>query len=174
MYAGHFAAALALKAAQPRVPSWALLLGTGLPDLAFGTLFMAGVEGAAPDYARSHLLVIPWSHSLLGAGLLAAAFALALRRRMPGAMPVLAAVVLSHWLLDVAIHAPDMRWWPGPGVAFGYRPLFGPVSGWLETGLVLAGLGFYVFRARSHPDFGRHWGWVCVVVGGLWALGLAA
>lgn len=174
MYAGHFAVALGMKATQPRVPTWTLLLGTGLLDLAFGVLYVFGLEGAEPDHARSHLLVIPWTHSLLGAVLLAAAFAMLLRTRAPGAATLLFAVVLSHWLLDVMIHAPDMRWWPGPGPAFGYRQLFGGVSGWLETGLVLAGLGFYAFRARASEDFGRHWGWVCAVVGGLWALGLAA
>lgn len=174
MYAGHFATALALKASQPRVPSWALLLGTGVLDLAFGVLFTLGVEGAAPDYVQSHVLVIPWSHSLLGAAVLATLFALALRKRVPGAAAVLMAAVLSHWVLDVAVHPADIQWWPNAGAAFGYRPVFGSVSGWFETVVVLGGLGFYAWRARTSRAFGRHWGWACAVIGGLWALGLAA
>ena len=37
MYAGHFAAGLALKAKQPLAPTWALLLGTGFLDVLFGS-----------------------------------------------------------------------------------------------------------------------------------------
>lgn len=173
MYAGHFATALALKAARPRVPSWTLLLGGGLLDVAFGVLAIAGVEGGAPDYAQSHRLEIPWSHSLLGAGVLALGFALVMRRWAPGAAWVLFAAVLSHWALDVAVHPADMRLWPG-SPAFGFRGIFGPVSGWFETLLVLAALAFYAARARHRKDFGGRWGWACAVIAGLWALGLAA
>ncbi|MEI6640921.1 MAG: hypothetical protein WCL10_02720 [Novosphingobium sp.] len=174
MYAGHFATALALKAARPSVPTWTVLLGSGLLDVAFGALVIAGVEGGAPDYAQSHRLLIPWSHSLLGAVVLAGLYALALRKRAPGAGPVLFAAVLSHWLLDLAVHPADMQLWPGDARAYGFVRLFGPVSGWFETALVLAALGYYAWRARHSAAFGRHWAGACTVVAALWMLGLAA
>jgi hypothetical protein len=33
MYVGHFAAGLAIKAREPTVPTWALLVGVGLLDI---------------------------------------------------------------------------------------------------------------------------------------------
>ena len=47
MYAGHFAAGLAMKAKQPSAPTWALLLGTGLLDVLFGIFVMLGIERVA-------------------------------------------------------------------------------------------------------------------------------
>ncbi len=44
MYAGHFAAGLAIKAAEPRAPTWALLLAVGLLDALFGIFVLLGVE----------------------------------------------------------------------------------------------------------------------------------
>jgi hypothetical protein len=35
MYACHFATGLALKATQPKAPTWALLLGAGMLDVLF-------------------------------------------------------------------------------------------------------------------------------------------
>lgn len=173
MYAGHFAAALALKAARPATPTWALALASGVLDLAYGALVIAGVEGAEPDYAASHRLQVAWSHSLLVALLLGAAAAMLARRWGRDAALLIFAAVLSHWLLDVAVHAPDMRFWPG-GAPFGFRPLFGPVSGWFETLLVIACAGFYALRARRSAMHGRYWGGACAVLAALWGMGLAA
>lgn len=173
MYAGHFATALMIKATRPRASTAALLVGTGLLDLAFGVLVIAGVEGAAPDYDRSHRLVIPWSHSLLGAVLLAALFAAVMRSRTAGWSAAFVAV-LSHWLLDVAVHRADMPIWPWGGPALGLFRWMGPVSGWFETLVVVLALALYAIRARRSAAFGRNWSLACATVCGLWALGLAA
>ena len=67
MYAGHFAAGLALKGRVPEAPTWGLLLGVGLLDLLFGPLVLAGVERATvtpavpPGFSLDH---IDWSNSL--------------------------------------------------------------------------------------------------------------
>jgi hypothetical protein len=42
MYAGHFAAALAIKAKEPLAPAWAVLLGTGFLDVLFGVFVLFG------------------------------------------------------------------------------------------------------------------------------------
>ena len=67
MYAGHFAAALALKGLQPRAPTWALLVGVALLDLLFGVFVLLGIERATPTPGVSpdfRLDFIDWSHSL--------------------------------------------------------------------------------------------------------------
>ncbi|MGD8357253.1 MAG: hypothetical protein PVG42_04280, partial [Lysobacterales bacterium] len=68
MYAGHFAAAVVLRAREPRVPFWAILLGVGLLDLLFGPFVLLGIEHVTvtPDVPPGFSLdYIDWSHSLL-------------------------------------------------------------------------------------------------------------
>ena len=68
MYAGHFAAGLALKAKEPEAPTWGILLGVGFLDLIFGPLMLLGVErvsvtpGSSPGFSLDY---IDWSHSLV-------------------------------------------------------------------------------------------------------------
>lgn len=68
MYAGHFAAGLALKAKEPTAPMWGILIGVGLLDLLFGPFVLLGLErvsvtpGMSPGFRLDH---IDWSHSLL-------------------------------------------------------------------------------------------------------------
>ena len=47
MYAGHFAAGMALKARVPRAPTWGLLVGVALLDLLFGLFVLFGIERAS-------------------------------------------------------------------------------------------------------------------------------
>jgi membrane-bound metal-dependent hydrolase YbcI (DUF457 family) len=66
---------------------------------------------------------MPWTHSLPGA--LAWSLAAALVVRLAMKLPVRAAVfvglaVFSHWLLDLAVHRPDLElWFGGAKVGFG-------------------------------------------------------
>jgi membrane-bound metal-dependent hydrolase YbcI (DUF457 family) len=174
MYAGHFAAALALKAAKPETPTWGLLFGTGLMDVAYGGLVVIGVEGAAPDYLISHRLDIPWSHSLALACLFALIFAAFFYRRGWSVVGVVGLAVISHWALDILVHRPDMSVAPGFGPLLGFADRFGGVSGWFETLLVLACIGFYMWRSGDRSRFGGRRLVVCAVVSLAWAMGKAA
>ncbi|MGZ3430155.1 MAG: hypothetical protein ACXVCV_26065, partial [Polyangia bacterium] len=67
MYAGHIASALAMKAKEPRAPTWALVLGVGVLDVLFGIFVPLGIERATltPDVSPGFRLdFIDWSHSL--------------------------------------------------------------------------------------------------------------
>ena len=125
MFVGHFAPALAAKAlAGPSAPSLAVLfVAAQLVDWVFFGLLMAGVErlrivpGLTPlnEFQLQHM---PWTHSLLGSAVWAAAFGAlvaATTANSPGraayagrAGAVTAAVTLSHWFLDLLVHVPDL------------------------------------------------------------------
>lgn len=157
MIAGHYGLAAGAKSYAPRLPLWALMLSTFLLDVVFIFLNVAGLEYITPaDPARpsgygSALIHAYYTHSLLGALLIAAvAGALAAWRwgRRGGAM--VAAVVFSHWVLDLVVHRPDLPLLPGNA---GDLPLLGlglwqtpVVSAAIELVLVLAG-GFLYYRA---------------------------
>jgi hypothetical protein len=68
VYVGHLAAGLAIKAHEPRTPTWALLVGVGLLDILFGPFVLAGIERASvtPSVSPGFSLdYIDWSHSLV-------------------------------------------------------------------------------------------------------------
>src|SRR5688500_398942 len=116
MFIGHFAAAMAAKRVAPGVSLGWLVAAAQLPDLLWPVLLLAGVERAriAPgDPAFTPLAFdhYPWSHSLLMVALWGALLAGLHRWRrggVAGGSIVLAALVVSHWVLDWVTHRPDL------------------------------------------------------------------
>jgi membrane-bound metal-dependent hydrolase YbcI (DUF457 family) len=126
MFVGHYAVALAAKAAAPKVPLWSTVAGCQLLDLGWGVLMAAGVEHASVDPAlpgSTYVLYdMPWTHSLPGAlawSLAAMLLAKPLLKLSWGESALVGAVVFSHWILDLLVHRPDLALWPsGPKVGF--------------------------------------------------------
>src|SRR4051794_7387762 len=81
MFVGHYAAALAAKAAQPRAPFWTYVLGAQVVDMAWAGLILAGVEKMSldPSLPGSPLVLssMPYPHSLPAAAAWALAAGLA-------------------------------------------------------------------------------------------------
>ena len=161
MYAGHFAAGLAMRSRAPHVPTWVLLVGVGLVDVVFGVLVLVGAEhasvtpGVSPGF---RLDFIDWSHSLVASVAWALAFALVLVAAKRGASAATwgAAAVFSHFVLDYPMHPGDLALYPHSAKHFGmglWREW--PVGWWwFELGFVLACLAFYAVRARGDARFG--------------------
>jgi membrane-bound metal-dependent hydrolase YbcI (DUF457 family) len=128
--AGHFGLAAAVKARQPRVPTWSLMLASQWLDVLFVPLLVARVEGLSPvpglkeGYGRV-IIHADYTHSLLGALVLSALLGLVLGVRWGRQSGlVLAAVSFSHWVLDLLTHRQDLAILPGnaghlPRLGFG-------------------------------------------------------
>ncbi|MGH7741112.1 MAG: hypothetical protein ACRENS_03730 [Candidatus Eiseniibacteriota bacterium] len=167
MYAGHFAAGLALKARQPKAPTWALLAGTGLLDILFGPFVALGIERATltPGHSPGFRLdFIDWSHSLLMALVWSFAYAMVFWKRGRDIAALLGFAVFSHFLLDLPMHPRDLALWPGSSIHLGFGLWHTPYWWWIELGCVVAGCGDYWARARQLRTFGRHAAWACLVV----------
>jgi hypothetical protein len=120
LFVGHYAAAFAAKAIEPKAPLWTLAAGCQLVDIGWSAFVMAGIERASvdPSLPGSSLVLehMPWTHSLpmtfvwaIGAALLAR-----LLLRLPNwASIVIGLSVASHWLLDFLVHRPDLELWIG-------------------------------------------------------------
>jgi hypothetical protein len=172
MFIGHYGPALALKAVVPKAPIAGLLVACQIIDYAWAGLILAGVEHAAVEPGHlegSHLALsyMPFSHSLLGAALISAAFAaivtLLLAQRSMAIFWALFAAGVSHWFMDLIVHAPDLTLTGSP-------PYFGFglwAHKWeslaLEAALVAAGLWLMVRATRYTGPWGA---WTP------WALGL--
>lgn len=169
MFIGHFGVGLGAKAAAPRVSLGTLFLAAQFLDLLWPTLLMLGIERVqiltapvqGPPLAFVHY---PISHSLLTtlvwAGLFAGIY-FAARRYRTGAW-VLGLLVLSHWLLDLLVHYPDLPLYPGSALHVGFALWSFPKAELLlELLIFVVGVVFYLRATRASDAIGK---WT------LWAL----
>ena len=159
MFVGHTAVALAAKCKERRVSlMWFVAAAFGL-DLLWPVFLLIGAERVrivpgATAFTPLLFESYPWSHSLLMAcawGLCAAG--LARWRGLPTGAAVLSGLlVVSHWVLDLIMHAPDLPLWPGPSPLLGLG-LWNVVAGTLlvEGALFLAAIALYT-RTTSPVD----------------------
>ena len=125
MFVGHLAVALAAKRTAPTVNLGWLMAGVTALDLVWPVFVIAGLEHVriVPGATAFTPLVFdsyPWSHSLVMSVVWGIVLAgLARWRGIMAATGLLIALVVSHWVLDFASHAPDMPLWPGPSPKFG-------------------------------------------------------
>lgn len=156
MFVGHYSAAFAIKALRSHIPLWILFLGVQLVDIGWALLVLAGVEKVRviPGFMAASPLdsyYMPYTHSLLAAFVWAGAALLLyryLRRSDWWAATLVGAAVISHWLLDLPVHGPDL-----PLYDNAYKMGFGlwnyPVPSYvLEAGLLAAAVWFFVHKAR--------------------------
>lgn len=156
MFLGHFAAGLGAKALAPRVPLGTLFLAAQLLDLAWPTLLLLGVERVkiAPGITAVTPLDFeeyPVTHSLLAALFWAASFGVLYHalRKYPRGAAVLGALVVSHWLLDLVAHRPDLPLYPG-SEEFGFG-LWNSVAGTLAVEFALLAAGVYFYLRCTRP-----------------------
>jgi membrane-bound metal-dependent hydrolase YbcI (DUF457 family) len=157
MFAGHYAAALAAKAVEPKAPLWTLIAGAQLVDIGWSALIIAGVERGSsdPSLPGSPLVLehMPWTHSLPAAivwSLAAVLLSRTLLRLSMRTAIVIGLVVFSHWLADLLVHRPDLQLYPdGPKVGFALWNL-PVVEQAVEIGLLgLAGMYWAAQRVRA-------------------------
>ena len=146
MFIGHFAVGFGAKAAAPKVSLGTLFLAAQLLDLLWPTFLLLGWEHVAikPGITKVNPLnftYYPISHSLLlvlGWSLLGGLAYWVLKKNRHGAF-VIGLCVLSHWLLDVVMHRPDLPLYPGDSPMLGLG-LWNSFSG----SLLIEGLLFFM------------------------------
>jgi hypothetical protein len=169
LFIGHFGVAFGAKRAANRVSLGTLFLAAQFIDLLWPVLLLLGVERVriSPGITTVTPLEFeyyPISHSLaavLGWAALVGGGHFLLRRQGRAAL-VLAALVVSHWFLDLVVHRPDLPLMPGAGRLFGLGAWFSlPLTLAIEVPLFLLGVWLY---ARSTVAKNGRGSW------GLWGL----
>jgi hypothetical protein len=170
MFIGHLAVGFAAKQVTPRASLALLLIATQLADLLWPVLVALGVEQVRIDpgntaFTPLDFVSYPYSHSLLTLAVWGVAFGLVVAWLAPvrHAVTVIAALVVSHWVLDVVTHRPDMPLYPG-GPRLGLS-LWNSIPATLAVEMVMyaAGLWFYVRATRPQDATGR-WAFVALAV----------
>jgi hypothetical protein len=165
MFIGHFGVAFGAKRAARRVSLGTLFLAAQFIDLLWPVFLLLGVERVriAPGttvvtplefehYPISHslLAVLGWAVLVGGAHFLS--------RRQKRAALIVAALVLSHWFLDLVVHRPDLPLMPGATSWVGlgaWNSL--PLTLLIEVPLFLAGVWLYARATVASDPVGR-WG----------------
>lgn len=158
MFIGHFAVGFGAKKLAPAISLGTLFLAAQLADLVWPNLVLLGIERVdirpgATAVTPLDFVSYPYSHSLVA--LLAWALALAalfvfLRRASIASGVVLAGLVLSHWVLDVISHRPDMPvTLAGPGrLGFG---LWNSVAATLVVEMTMFASGIVLYLQSTQP-----------------------
>jgi hypothetical protein len=116
MFLGHFGLGFAVKKTAPGVSLGVLFMAAQFADLLWPTLVLARLErlDVVPGATVVTPLVFesyPYSHSLLALAawgvLFAIVYVAATRARVTAGVAI-GLLVLSHWLLDVIAHRPDL------------------------------------------------------------------
>ena len=159
MFVGHFAVGLAAKPFAPRVSLATLILAAAFADLLWIVFFVTGLEHVeiAPGLMATNslnLVSVPFSHSLLMDAvwaLLCAGIYFLARRDSRGAW-IIAAAVLSHWVLDVVTHRPDMQLAPGIDTRLGLGLWNSPTATLIVEGLVRRHRAVRASDSRERPS----------------------
>jgi hypothetical protein len=172
MFLGHYGVAFAAKRAAPRTSLGTLTFAAQFLDELWPVLLLMGLEQVriVPGLMAANSLDFvsyPISHSLLtaiGWAILIGLIYFAIRKYGRGAW-VVAAAVLSHWLLDAPMHRPDLPLWPGSSILVGgglWNSIFLTIV--LEVGILVVGLAIYLRFTRPTDRIGS-WGlWAMVLL----------
>lgn len=178
MFIGHYAPAF-IAATLPKAPRLGtLFIAAQLVDLAFFIFVIIGVEHMriTPGITAMNamdLYSMPYTHSLLGSlafggGTTVIVWFIMMSRPRKNRARIFDAtthisrkwtalvtasiaggVVVSHWFLDLLVHAPDLTWAGSPpklGLGLWNYPL---IEMPLELGMTGAALGFYLSQTKS-------------------------
>ena len=153
MFVGHTALALASKARVPDAPLALLITAVFALDLLWPVFLLLGIERVRIEPGNTAFTPLafdayPWSHSLLLACVWGALLALvSLRHRL-----LVGALVVSHWVLDLVTHRPDLPLWPGRSPRLGLGLWNSVAAPLMVEGLLFGAAIFLYLRASRARD----------------------
>ncbi|MCW5516031.1 metal-dependent hydrolase [Muriicola sp. Z0-33] len=156
MFIGHFAVGL-LSKKNDQLPSLAMMfLAVQLLDLIWPILVLFGIETFSIDPGNTKLTHLnfefyPYSHSLLAAfvwSLLLGAGYFLFTKNSKGSL-LLGGLVISHWILDLITHRPDLPLSPFSETRMGFGLWNYPVIE-IVLEVLLFGVGAFLYYKSSN------------------------
>ena len=177
MVLGHFGVGLGAKKFAPKISLGTLFIAVQWADLLWPVMLLLNFEHVTVRKDNPHFPLeftdYPITHSLLMSIIWGCCFGLLYwLRPIPAGMKkdtrgaiVLGICVVSHWLLDLIVHAPDLPLFPGHSPKLGMSLWNWPLGTMLAEGLFfVVGLVLYLRTTRAKNKSGK-WGlWTLVVL----------
>jgi len=162
MFIGHFGAGFGAKKFAPSLSLGTLFLAAQWIDLIWPLLLIFGIERVSIDPGNTVMTPLdfthyPITHSLLGVliwgGILGGIYFF-IKKNIKNALWI-GALVVSHWVLDLITHRPDLPLFPGSDVMVGFG-LWNSMAGTLilEIAIFVIGIYFYFKTTKSKNKTG--------------------
>ena len=170
MFIGHFGIGFGAKKAAPKISLGMLFIAAQFLDLLWPVLVLLGIEHVVikpgvtsvtpldfTDYPISHSLVM----ALFWSFLLGAAYWFSGKNIRNST--IIGICVLSHWILDLIVHAPDLPLYPGtsPKLGFGLWNSFA-ISQIVEWLIFIAGVVLYLRTTSAKNRKGSIILWILI------------
>lgn len=172
MFLGHIAVGLASKKISPRLSLGTLLLSVQFIDLLWPVMLILGLEKVEivpgiTAFTPLDFKSYPITHSLLMVVIWGLAFGFVyflFRRHLLNAV-LLGFGVVSHWLLDLLTHRPDLPLAPGVPTVVGLGVWnFFWLSLVLESLLYVIGISLYLTVSRPKDRTGTYSFWSLILL----------
>jgi hypothetical protein len=162
MFLGHFGLAFASKKASGTAALGTSFLAAQFIDLLWPFFLIAGVEKVEVDpgntaFTPLKFVSYPFSHSLAAVMIWSLLFGIVyfLLRKKSRAAIILAALVLSHWFLDLLTHRPDLPLSFGDGLKYGLG-LWNNPAATIIVELIIFAAGCLLYLRSTEPR--NKWG----------------
>ncbi len=171
MFIGHFGVGLGAKKTAPKISLGTLFLAAQFLDLLWPTFLLLGWERVAIQPGITKMTPLdftyyPFSHSLLMACIWGALFGIIyfmMKRNSRGAI-ILGLCVVSHWILDLLVHRPDLPLYPGNSPLVGFGLWNHMTAEIIVEGLIFfVGLWFYIRSTKANNKIGSYGFWGLIV-----------
>lgn len=169
MFIGHFAVAFGARKYTPQVSLGVLFLACQLADIVWPNLVLLGIETVQVQPGITAMTPLnfvsyPWSHSLVALLVWSALF-VGIYAWLAGgntrALIVITVLIVSHWLLDVLTHRPDVPVTIGGDSRLGIGLWnFPVVAVTVELTLFALGVWLYTQHSRALDRFGSIGFWL--------------
>ena len=164
MFVGHFGVGFGAKTVAPYLSLGSLFLASQFVDLLWPTLLLFGMEHVRIEPGITRVVPLnfvdyPISHGLLaviGWAALSTIVYFLVRRYRRGAV-VVGLLVVSHWLLDLVVHRPDLPLYAGSTQRFGLG-LWSSVGATIAVELSILAVGVWLYvRSTVASDAAGRW-----------------
>ncbi|OGU27104.1 MAG: hypothetical protein A2057_06835 [Ignavibacteria bacterium GWA2_35_9] len=171
MFIGHFGVGFAAKKIDHKPSLGTLFIATQFIDLLWPFFLILGIEKVEIEPGISAMnpfdfTYYPFSHSLFGVLVWALLFGVVyflFKKNFKSAL-VLGALVISHWVLDLIVHIPDLPIFPGGSIKVGFGLWNSILSTIIIEGLIfLAGVYFYFKSTKAENKKGTFALWSLVI-----------
>ncbi len=158
MFIGHFGTGLAAKKLDSKISLGTLFLAAQFIDLLWPIFLLLGIEKVIIEpgntsFTPLNFISYPYSHSLFGVliwSLLFGSIYYLNRKNIKSAL-LLAALVMSHWILDLITHRPDLLIIPWSDIKVGFGLWNSVIFTMLIEGSIF-GVGAYLYISCTKAE----------------------
>jgi hypothetical protein len=171
MFIGHFGVGLAAKRVDSRPSLGTLFLAAQFLDLLWPIFLLVGLEKVKIEpgntaFTPLNFTYYPFSHGLLSVFLLSIIFGAVyfiLKRNLKSSV-LLGSLVLSHWILDLIVHRPDLPLIPWSDVKVGLGLWNSVILTLIVEGFIfIAGAYLYIKTTKAENKKGSIGLWSLIV-----------